>query len=119
VDHIDDGVGCGGEFIGVVVTKCVTAKIAMGMIVVMMVVLGSGGASLGGGLEEDSALGALILLEAAALIFLPAATVARIVASDLDLVHLGLDFTKLERGRGADDRRDFEGYPVLRTAAGL
>jgi hypothetical protein len=88
VDHIDDGVGCGGEFIGVIVTKGVTAKIAMSMTVVVMMV-GRGGESLCGGLEEDSALGTLILLEAAALVFLPAAAVARIVASDLDLVHLG------------------------------
>jgi hypothetical protein len=118
VDHIDDRVGCGGEFIGIIVAKRVTAKIAMSMIVVVMMV-GGGGESLGGGLEEDSALGTLILLEAAALVFLPAAAVARIVASDLDLVHLGEDFTKLERGRGADDRRDPEGYPVLRIAAGF
>jgi|GEM_PF-3842069 len=44
VDHIDDGVGCFGEFIEVIVT----AKIAMRMI---MVVVGSGGESLGGGLK--------------------------------------------------------------------
>ncbi len=86
VDHIDDGVGCGGEFIGVIVTKGVAAKIAMSMIVVVMMV-GGGGESLGGGLEEDSALGTLILLEAAALVFLSAATVARIVASNLGFGH--------------------------------
>jgi hypothetical protein len=118
VDHIDDGVGCGSEFIGIIVTKRITAKIAMSMTEVVMMV-GGGGESLGGGLEEDRALGALILLEAAALVFLPAAAVARIVASYLDLVHLGEDFTKLERGRGADDRRDFAGCPVLRVAAGF
>ncbi len=88
VDHIDDGVGCGGEFIGVIVTKGVTAKIAMSMIVVVMMVSG-GGESLGGGLEENSALGTLILLKAAALVFLSAATVARIVASDLRFGHRG------------------------------
>jgi hypothetical protein len=88
VDHIDDGVGCGGEFIGVIVTKGVTAKIAMSMIVVVMMV-GSGGESLGGGLEESSALGTLILLKAAALVFSSAATVARIVASDLRFGHRG------------------------------
>lgn len=88
VDHIDDGVGCDGEFIGVIVTKSVTAKIAMSMIVVVMMV-GSGGESFGGGLEEDSALGTLILLEAAALVFLPAAAVARIIASDLQFGHCG------------------------------
>ncbi len=84
VDHIDDGVGCVGQFIGVIVT----AEIAMSMIVVVVMVGGSG-ESVGGGLEEDGTLGTLILLEAAALVFLPAAAVARIVASDLDLVHLG------------------------------
>jgi hypothetical protein len=42
VDHIDDGVGRGGEFIGVIVTKGVTAKIAMSMIVVVMMVVGRG-----------------------------------------------------------------------------
>jgi len=86
VDHIDDGVGCVGQFIGVIVT--VTAEIAMGMIVVVMMV-GRGGESFGGGLEEDGALGTLIFLEAAALVFLPAAAVARIVASDLQFGHRG------------------------------
>ena len=89
VNHIDDRIGCGGEFIGVIVAKCVAAEIAVRMIVVVMMVAG-GRESLGGGLGEDGALGTLILLEAAALVFLPAAAVARIVASDLDLVHLGL-----------------------------
>ena len=89
VNHIDDRIGCGGEFIGVIVAKCVAAEIAVSMIVVVMMVA-VGGESLGGGLGEDVALGTLILLEAAALVFLPAAAVARIVASDLDLVHLGL-----------------------------
>jgi hypothetical protein len=88
VDHIDDRVGCGGEFIGVIVTKGVTAKIAMSMIVVVMMV-GGGGESRCSGLEEDSALGTLILLEAAALVFLSATAVARIVASDLRFGHLG------------------------------
>jgi hypothetical protein len=92
VDHIDNGVGCVGEFIGVIRTKRIAAEIAMSMIVVMMMV-GSGGESLGGGLEQNRALGTLILLEAAAFVFLSAAAVARIVASDLDLVHLGEDFT--------------------------
>jgi len=82
VDHIDDRVGCGGEFIGVIVAT----EIAVSVIVVMV---GGGGVSLGGGLEEDSALGTLILLEAAALVFLSAATVARIVASDLGFGHRG------------------------------
>ena len=84
VDHIDDGVGCVGQFIGVIVT----AEIAMSMIVVVMMV-GRGGESFGGGLEEDGALGTLIFLEAAALVFLPAAAVARIVASDLQFGHRG------------------------------
>jgi len=88
VDHIDDRVGCGGEFIGVIVAKCVTAEIAVRAVVVM-VMMGTGGESFGGGLSEDSALGTLILLEAAALVFLSATTVARIVASDLGLVHRG------------------------------
>jgi hypothetical protein len=114
VDHIDDGIGCRGEFIGVIGT----AKIAMSMVVVVMMV-GGGGESFGGGLSEDSALGTLILLEAAALVFLSAAAVARVVASNLDLVHLGEDFTKLERGRGADDAGDPGGYPILRVAAGI
>jgi hypothetical protein len=86
VDHIDDRVGCGGEFIGVIVAKRVTTEIAVSVVVVMV---GGGGESLGGGLGEDSALGTLILLEAAALIFLSATAVARIVASDLGLVHRG------------------------------
>jgi hypothetical protein len=116
VNHIDDGIGCVGEFIGVIVT----AKIAMRMIVVVVVMMvGGGGESRGGGLKEDSALGTLILLEAAALVFLSAAAVAWIVASNLDLVHLGDDFTKLERRRGADDAGDPGGYPILRVAAGF
>ena len=85
VNHIDDRIGCGGEFIGVIVAKRVAAEIAVSMIVVVMMVAG-GGESLGGGLGEDGALGTLILLEAAALVFLSAAAVARIVASDLGLV---------------------------------
>jgi hypothetical protein len=47
----------------------------------------------GGG--SSGALGGLVLFLAAALVFLPAAAVARIVASDLDLGHRGCDFTKL------------------------
>lgn len=89
VDHIDDRVGRGGEFIGVIVAKSVAAEIAVSVVVVMV---GSGGESIGGGLGEDSALGTLILIEAAALVFLSAAAVARIVASDLDLGHGGLGF---------------------------
>jgi hypothetical protein len=58
------------------------------MVVVVMMV-GGGGESLGGGLKEDIALGTLILLEAAALVFLSATTVARIVASDLEFGHCG------------------------------
>jgi hypothetical protein len=88
VDHIDDRIGCGGEFIGVIVAKGVTAEIAVSMVVVVMMV-GGGGESLGGGLKEDIALGTLILLEAAALVFLSATTVARIVASDLEFGHCG------------------------------
>jgi hypothetical protein len=84
VNHIDDGIGCVGEFIGVIVT----AKIAMRMIVVVMMV-GGGGESRGGGMKEDRALGTLILLEAAALVFLSAAAVARIVAPDLRFGHRG------------------------------
>lgn len=87
VNHIDDRIGCSGEFIGVIVAECVTAEIAVSVVVMMV---GGGSESLGGGLGEDGALGPLILLEAAALVFLPAAAVARIVASDLDLVHRGL-----------------------------
>jgi hypothetical protein len=49
VNHIYDGVGGIGEFIGVIVTKGVTAKIAMSMIVAVMMV-GGGGQSLDGGL---------------------------------------------------------------------
>jgi hypothetical protein len=86
VDHIDDGVRCGGEFIGIIVTKRVATEIAVSMIVVVIMVSG-GGESRGCGLEEDCALGALILLEAAAFVFLPAAAVARIVASDLRFGH--------------------------------
>jgi hypothetical protein len=86
VDHIDDRIGCGGEFIGIIVAKRVAAEIAVSVVVVMM---GTGGESLGGGLSEDSALGTLILLEAAAFVFLSAAAVARIVASDLRFVHRG------------------------------
>jgi len=89
VDHIDDCVGRGGEFIGVIVAKSVAAEIAVSVVVVMV---GSGGESIGGGLGEDSALGTLILIEAAALVFLSAAAMARIVASDLDLGHGGLGF---------------------------
>ena len=104
VDHIDDGVGCAGEFIGVIVTKRVAAEIAMSMIVVVMMVVGGGGESFGGGLEEDSALGTLILLEAAALVFLSATAVARIVASDLDLEsHGSWDFIKTEPVGGTSD----------------
>ena len=87
VDHIDDRVGCGGEFIGVIVAKRVTAEVAVRVVVVMM--MGAGGESLGGGLGEDSALGPLILLEAAALVLLSATAVARIVASDLGFGHGG------------------------------
>jgi hypothetical protein len=87
VDHIDDRVGCGGEFIGVIVAKRVAAEIAVSVVVVMM--MGTGGESLGGGLGEDGALCPLILLEAAALVFLSAAAVARIVASDLRFGHRG------------------------------
>ena len=86
-NHIDDRIGCSGEFIGVIVAECVTAEIAVSVVVMMVA---GGGESLGCGLDEDGALGKLILLEAAALVFLAAAAVARIVASDLDLVHLGL-----------------------------
>src|SRR5258708_6314787 len=92
VDHIDDRDGCGGEFIGDIVAKRVAAEIAVSMVVIVMMV-GSGGELIGSGLGEDSAFGKLILLEAAALVFLSAATVARIVASDLDLgSHGGLGF---------------------------
>jgi hypothetical protein len=86
VDHVDDRIGCGGEFIGVIVAKRVAAEIAVSVVVVMV---GGGGESLGGGLGEDGALGTLILLEAAALVFLSAAAMARIVASYLDLGHRG------------------------------
>ena len=86
VDHIDDRIGCDGQFIGVIVTKSVAAEIAVSLVVG---VVGSGGKSIGGGLGEDSALGKLILLEATALIFLSAAAVARIVASDLGVGHRG------------------------------
>jgi hypothetical protein len=88
VDHIDDRIGSGGEFIGVIFAKRVAAEIAMSVVVVMVMV-GGGGESFGGGLGEDGALGTLILLEAAALVFLSAAAVARIVASDLRFVHRG------------------------------
>jgi hypothetical protein len=86
VDHIDDRVRRGGQFIGVIVPKGVAAEVAVPAIVVMVMV-GSGGESFRGSLSEDSALGALILLEAAALVFLSAAAVARLIASDLGLVH--------------------------------
>jgi hypothetical protein len=56
VDHIDDRVGCGGEFIGVIVAKRVAAEIAVS-VVVIVVMVGSGGESFGGGLGEDSAQG--------------------------------------------------------------
>jgi len=108
VHHIDDGVGCGGEFIGVIVT----AKIAMRMIVVVMMV-GGGGKSRGGGLKEDSTLGTLILLEAAALVFLAAAAVARVVASDLYFVHLGEDFTCTGAKTWSRRWRRSWGYPVF------
>jgi hypothetical protein len=65
VNHIDDRVGRGGEFIGVIVAESVAAEITVSVIVVMM---GRGGESIGGGLGEGSALGTLILLEAAALV---------------------------------------------------
>ena len=91
MDHVDDRIGCAGEFIQVILAKGVAAEIAVSVVVVMV---GSGHELLGGGLGEDSALGTLILLEAAALVLLSAAAVARIVASDLDLGHLGSDFTK-------------------------
>ena len=61
VDHIDDRIGCGGEFIGIIVAKRVTAEIAVSMVVVVVMV-GGGGESLGGGLKEDGAFGTLILL---------------------------------------------------------
>ena len=80
-DHIDDRIGCGGEFIGVIIAKRVAAEIAVSVVVIVMMV--RGGESLA---REDSALGTLILLEAAALVFLSATAVARIVASDLGLV---------------------------------
>jgi len=51
VNAIDDGVGCGGEFIGVILTKGVTAKIAMSMIVVVMMV-GGGCGPLGGSVVD-------------------------------------------------------------------
>lgn len=87
VDHIDDRVRCGGEFIGVIIAKRVTAEVAVRAIVVM--VMGAGGESLGSGLGENSAFGALILLEATALVLLSAAAVARVVASDLGFGHGG------------------------------
>jgi hypothetical protein len=88
VDHIDDRVRCGGEFIGVIIAECVTAEVAVRAVVVM-VMMGIGGESLGGGLSEDRALGMLILLEATTLVLLSAAAVARIVASDLGFGHGG------------------------------
>jgi len=78
VDHVDDRVGCGGEFIGVIVAKRVAAEIAVSVVVMMV---GGGGESIGGGLGEDGTLGLLIILEAAALVFVSATAVARIVAS--------------------------------------
>ncbi len=85
VDHVDDSVGRRGQFIGIFVAD-VAAEIAVTVVVVMV---GGRGESLGGGLGEDSALGTLILLEAASLVFLSAPAVARIVASNLRLVHRG------------------------------
>jgi hypothetical protein len=90
VDHIDDRIRCGGEFIGVIIARRVTAEIAVRVVMVMMMMMmmmGAGGESLGGGLGEHSALGALILLEATALVLLSATAVARIVASDLGFGH--------------------------------
>ncbi len=95
MDHIDDRIGCGGEFNGVILAKGVAAEIAVSVLVIVVMV-GSSSESFGGGLGEDGALGTLILLEAAALVFLSAAAGARIAASDLGFVHRGEDFTKLE-----------------------
>jgi hypothetical protein len=50
VDHIDDHVGSGGEFIGVIVARRVAAEVAVSVVVVM-VMMGTGGKSLGGGLS--------------------------------------------------------------------
>ncbi len=84
VDHVDDRVGRRGQIIGIVFAKSVAAEVA---VIVVVVMVGGRGESLGGGLGKDSALGTLILLEAASLVFLSATAVARIVASDLGFGH--------------------------------
>jgi hypothetical protein len=57
--------------------------------ILVVVMMGAGGESLGGGLGEYSAFGALILLEATALVLLTATAVARVIASDLGFGHGG------------------------------
>jgi hypothetical protein len=85
VNHIDDRVGGGRELIGLIVDASdFTAEVALS---IAMVVVGRCGDSSGSGLCQGGTFGPLILLKAAAFIFLSAAAVARIVASDLCLGH--------------------------------
>lgn len=83
VDEIDHGVGVAGQFVCDIVHK-IAAVLAVVMAVVMIVGVPCrlGGASLGRGFERG-ARGFLILRQAAALVFLPTATRAGIITSDL------------------------------------
>jgi hypothetical protein len=63
VDHVDDGVGCAGEFVGlIVVTKGVAAEIALS---VGVVVVGRDSELISSGRRESGTVGAMILLQAA------------------------------------------------------
>jgi hypothetical protein len=83
VDHTDHRIGCGGEFLEIVIDvspEGIDAGVAVAWRCWRFRGLGR---------RACGTLGRLVFFLAAALVFLSAAAVSRIVASDLDLGHCG------------------------------